>query len=202
MIELSSKDVWRAVLGELELQVPKPSFEAWLRQTEGLNHDDSRFVVGVPTPFAVEWLELRMYQSIHRAVERVVRRPLDVQFQVKGQAAPGAAETGGSPGDSPVHCGGGSGIRNARGGAHPRIRQQEAGIQPTLHFFVLRGGAEQSVGLQRLQGRGGLPGRGIQPIVHLLGRGFGQDSPVACHRPPVCRTGRIGVVRNLRAVHQ
>ena len=83
MMELSSRDVWRAVLGELELQVPKPSFETWLKQTEGLSHDDTHFVVGVQTPFAVAWLERRMYQSIHRAVERIVRRPLDVQFRVR-----------------------------------------------------------------------------------------------------------------------
>ena len=82
MMELSSRDVWRAVLGELELQVPKPSFETWLKQTEGLSHDESHFVVGVRTPFAVEWLERRMYQSIHRTVERVVRRPMEVQFRV------------------------------------------------------------------------------------------------------------------------
>ena len=83
MMQLSSRDVWRAVLGELELQVPKPSFETWLKQTEGLSHDDTHFVVGVQTPFAVAWLERRMYQSIHRTVERIVRRPLDVQFRVR-----------------------------------------------------------------------------------------------------------------------
>ena len=83
MMQLSSRDAWRAVLGELELQVPKPSFDTWLKETEGLSHDDTHFVVGVRTAFAVAWLERRMYQSIHRAVERILRRPLDVQFQVK-----------------------------------------------------------------------------------------------------------------------
>lgn len=82
MMQLSSRDVWRAVLGELELQVPKPSFETWLKQTEGLSHNETHFVVGVRTPFVVAWLERRMYQSIHRAVERILRRPLDVQFRV------------------------------------------------------------------------------------------------------------------------
>ena len=103
MMELSSRDVWRAVLGELELQVPKPSFETWLKQTEGLSHDESHFVVGVRTPFAVEWLERRMYQSIHRTVERVVRRPMEVQFRVSSDepargSLPGSQTTGDGPG--------------------------------------------------------------------------------------------------------
>ena len=98
MMQLSSRDAWRAVLGELELQVPKPSFETWLKQTEGLSHDDTHFVVGVRTTFAVEWLERRMYQSIHRAVERILRRPLDVQFRVSVEDA-GLAEPGGHADD-------------------------------------------------------------------------------------------------------
>ena len=83
MTQLSSKAVWRVVLGELELQLPRPTFETWLKQTEGVSSNDSSFVVEVPTPFAVAWLERRMYQTIQRTVERVTQRPLEVQFQVK-----------------------------------------------------------------------------------------------------------------------
>ena len=78
----SSRDIWRAVLGELELQLPRPTFETWLKKTEGVSHDDHQFVVAVPTAFAVTWLERRMYQAIHKAVEKVAQRPLDVQFRV------------------------------------------------------------------------------------------------------------------------
>ena len=70
-------------MGELELQLPRPTFETWLKQTEGISSNDTSFVVEVPTPFAVAWLERRMYQTIQRTVERVTQRPLEVQFQVK-----------------------------------------------------------------------------------------------------------------------
>ena len=83
MAALSTKEAWRAVLGELELQLPRPTFETWLKQTEGISSNDTSFVVEVPTPFAVAWLERRMYQTIQRTVERVTQRPLEVQFQVK-----------------------------------------------------------------------------------------------------------------------
>ena len=83
MKDLSTREVWRAVLGELELQLPRPTFETWLKQTEGISSNDGSFVVEVPTPFAVAWLERRMYQTIQRTVEKVTQRPLEVQFQVK-----------------------------------------------------------------------------------------------------------------------
>ena len=88
MGELLAKEVWTAVLGELQLQLPRPTFETWLEQTEGLSYDDRHFVVEAPTPFAVAWLERRMYQAIQKTVEKVTHHHLDVQFHVKaGQAA-------------------------------------------------------------------------------------------------------------------
>ncbi|MCI0894052.1 MAG: chromosomal replication initiator protein DnaA [Chloroflexi bacterium] len=84
MTELSTRDAWRAVLGELQLQMPRSAFETWLRQTEGVSYDDQQFIVEAPTPFAVAWLERRMYQAIQKTVEKVVHRPLEVQFQVRG----------------------------------------------------------------------------------------------------------------------
>ena len=83
MREPTTREVWRAVLGELQLQLPRPTFETWLKQTEGISCDGRSFVVEVPTPFAVAWLERRMYQSIQKTVEKITHQPLDIQFQVK-----------------------------------------------------------------------------------------------------------------------
>ena len=83
MKEPTPREVWRAVLGELQLQLPRPTFETWLRQTEGVGRDGQSLVVEVPTPFAVAWLERRMYQSIQKTVEKITQQPLDVQFRVK-----------------------------------------------------------------------------------------------------------------------
>ncbi len=83
MKEPTTREVWRAVLGELQLQLPRPTFETWLKQTEGISCDGNSIVVEVPTPFAVAWLERRMYQSIQKTVEKITQRSLDIQFQVK-----------------------------------------------------------------------------------------------------------------------
>ena len=83
MKEVSTREVWRAVLGELQLQLPRATFETWLKQTEGVACDGQSFIVEVPTPFAVAWLERRMYQSIQKTVEKITQLPLDIQFQVK-----------------------------------------------------------------------------------------------------------------------
>ncbi|MSQ17796.1 MAG: chromosomal replication initiator protein DnaA [Dehalococcoidia bacterium] len=84
--ELSPKDQWRRILGELEMQLPRPTFETWLKPTEGLSSDDRNFVVEVPSPFYIEWLERRIYQTIQRTVEKLMGAPLEVTFQVRPDA--------------------------------------------------------------------------------------------------------------------
>jgi chromosomal replication initiator protein len=75
--------VWKAVLGELQLQVPRPSYETWLKDTVGLALEDGELIVGTPNAFVAEMLEQRMYALVSQAVERVTRTDdIDIQFHV------------------------------------------------------------------------------------------------------------------------
>ena len=79
-------EIWRRALEELQANSDKPIFETWLADTRGLSVDDARFVVEVPTPFAIAWLERRMYQKIQKTLEKLMGEVLDIQFQVREQS--------------------------------------------------------------------------------------------------------------------
>ncbi|MBI2867909.1 MAG: chromosomal replication initiator protein DnaA [Chloroflexi bacterium] len=81
-------DVWRAVLGELQLVITRPNFNTWLKDTEGVALTGESFVVGVPSPFVAEWLEKRMSQLIQHTLSRVLQRSVAVHFQVLATRAP------------------------------------------------------------------------------------------------------------------
>ena len=81
---------WEAALGRLQLQVPRPSYDTWLRDTVGLSIDGEALVVGVPTTFAAEWLGGRLHGLVETAVASVARAPLAVRFAVRG-ASPAPA---------------------------------------------------------------------------------------------------------------
>ena len=87
MTQSAAVDTWNAVLGNLQLQVTRPIYETWLRDTEGLALADNLLTVAVPTPFAIEWLERRMYQIIQRTTQKVTDSPLEVQFRVANSVA-------------------------------------------------------------------------------------------------------------------
>ena len=93
MRSASARDVWRAVLGDLQMQLPRPTFETWLKSTEGVADDGQSFIVEAPTPFAVEWLERRMFHALQRTLEKVADRPLQLQLRVRSESISYTVET-------------------------------------------------------------------------------------------------------------
>ena len=85
MSESTAREVWRAVLGDLQLQLPRPTFETWLKPTEGVTYDDHVFEVEAPNSFAVEWLERRMYHALQKTLHKVSGREFELQLTVKSQ---------------------------------------------------------------------------------------------------------------------
>ena len=93
----SAREVWRAVLGDLQMQLPRPTFETWLKPTEGValsqSSDGSQvFIVEAPTPFAVEWLERRMFHALQRTLEKVAGQPVELHLQVRSEGISYAVE--------------------------------------------------------------------------------------------------------------
>lgn len=78
----TAKRIWETCLGQLQLQVPRPSYDTWLKGTSGVSLEGDYITIAVPTTFAAEWLEHRMYQLVERTVAEVAGRSIRVKFQV------------------------------------------------------------------------------------------------------------------------
>ncbi|MEP7198426.1 MAG: chromosomal replication initiator protein DnaA [Chloroflexota bacterium] len=81
--EPNPQHVWKAVLGELQIQMPRATFETWVKNTAVVSYEDGQFVIGVPNTYAVEWLENRLLGTLKRHVANVMRRSVDLRFVVK-----------------------------------------------------------------------------------------------------------------------
>ena len=51
-VTLSPETVWKAALGELEMQMTRATFTTWLQGTRALAWADGEFVIGVRNDFA------------------------------------------------------------------------------------------------------------------------------------------------------
>jgi chromosomal replication initiator protein len=79
----SPQEIWQAVLGRLQVQVSKPNYDTWLKNTEGVSYDNEQFVVGTPNTFIAEWLESRILPQIENALGNIIGKMVEVHFLIQ-----------------------------------------------------------------------------------------------------------------------
>lgn len=82
-LSTSAHAVWEAALGRLQVQVPRPTYETWLKDTHGELMAANRLIVRVPSTFVAEWLETRMIALITDAVSAVTGTTSEVELRVR-----------------------------------------------------------------------------------------------------------------------
>src|SRR5690349_16202804 len=80
---MNAKQVWQAALGELQLKVPGPSFQTWLRNTSISDFQNGTVAIAVPSNFAKEWLEKRFSKIITETLRNILGHDVEVRFEVK-----------------------------------------------------------------------------------------------------------------------
>jgi chromosomal replication initiator protein len=82
MQEAPAHRVWDTALGQLQLQVTRPNYDTWLKDTVGLAAENGSFIVGTPNDFVSEWLSAKMGPVIAKTVGGILGREVSLKFQV------------------------------------------------------------------------------------------------------------------------
>ena len=56
MTDLKAKHFWQTVLGDMQIQITRPTYETWLKDTIGIEYRKNTFIVGTPNIFIAEIL--------------------------------------------------------------------------------------------------------------------------------------------------
>ncbi|MBN1690743.1 MAG: chromosomal replication initiator protein DnaA [Dehalococcoidia bacterium] len=91
---MQADKIWRAALGELQLQVSKVNYDTWLKDTRGLYYNDGIFAVAVPTVFIAEWLKSRLHPVVCQVVSTLIGQKVEVSFQVQALDQAGKIKAG------------------------------------------------------------------------------------------------------------
>jgi len=73
---------WQSALGQLQMEMPKASFDTWVRDTRIVNFEKGVFTIGVRNAYARDWLESRLSSTVTRLLMGIMNRDVDVQFVV------------------------------------------------------------------------------------------------------------------------
>ena len=93
---MDAERAWQSALGQLQMEMPKASFDTWVRDTRLISYDDGVVTVGVRNAYARDWLENRLSSTVTRLMMGILNRDVNVQFVVSGsgEASPDASAAG------------------------------------------------------------------------------------------------------------
>jgi len=74
--------IWESVLGKVELEIPKPSYDTWLRSTRGISCSSDEFTVETPNAFTAQYLEDRMLDMLEQELRTIVKFEIKLKFTV------------------------------------------------------------------------------------------------------------------------
>src|SRR3989338_11684275 len=76
------QQLWQTALGEIELQISRPNFVTWLKNSRLLDKQEGVAVVSLPNNFAKEWVENKYHKIILAALRNIDETTKKVEFTV------------------------------------------------------------------------------------------------------------------------
>jgi chromosomal replication initiator protein len=112
---MDAVQAWQSALGQLQMEMPKASFDTWVRDTQIDSYEDGLFTIAVRNAYARDWLESRLSSTVTRLLMGIMNRNVDVTFIVQSNTSDesiteaGTCVSGGMPASnelqaSPQRC--------------------------------------------------------------------------------------------------
>ncbi len=79
---MNATQAWQATLGQLQMDMPKASFETWVRDARVLDHSNGVFTIGVQNAYARDWLDSRLASTVSRLLTGLMGSTQEVRFTV------------------------------------------------------------------------------------------------------------------------
>jgi len=87
MSSVTPDEIWKAVLGEMELSLSRANFTTWFKNTNVISRDQNSVTVSVPNGFVKEWLESKYSRQILSSIRKLSNEIREVKYIV-GQPKP------------------------------------------------------------------------------------------------------------------
>jgi len=79
---MNIESAWQSVLGQLQMEMPRASFDTWVRDTQVDSFDGKVLTVSVRNAYARDWLESRLTSTVSRLLAGILNQPVQVRFVV------------------------------------------------------------------------------------------------------------------------
>ena len=169
---MNAEYAWQTVIGQLQMEMPKASFDTWVRDTSPVSFDAGVMTVGVRNAYARDWLDSRLTESVTRILGSVTDENVSVNFIV------GASQDANATESEPVET------RADEIPVEPRARSVT--LNPRYDFDTFVVGASNRLAHAACMAVAEKPARAYNPLFLYGGVGLGKTHLLhaignACH---------------------
>lgn len=170
---MNAEQAWQSVLGQLQIEMPKASFDTWVRDTRPLSYENGVLTIGVRNGYARDWLESRLSSTVSRLLIGVMDATVSVNFVVAQSEESGPAGSDESPAPTAAH-------------SLPVSRARNSTLNPRYTFENFVVGAGNRLAHAACQAVAEKPARAYNPLFLYGGVGLGKTHLLhaignACH---------------------
>lgn len=93
-VEEQPKTVWESAMRQVQAQMPRASFDTWVKDAILLQHNPKtgEYVVGLRNAYARDWVESRLKTTLERLLTAITNEPASVLFVLNSDPAQAAEE--------------------------------------------------------------------------------------------------------------
>jgi hypothetical protein len=77
-----AEDLWEKVKEQLRQEIPRATYENWIKRAVGVDYDENVLTIGVENEYARDWMEDRLSSTVRRVVTRISAKKSEIRFIV------------------------------------------------------------------------------------------------------------------------
>ncbi len=77
---INLEEIWGQVLNQLQPEMPRASFETWVRDTEVVALEKNVLTISARNAYARDWLESRLTSTVQNILKGILDQPVSVRF--------------------------------------------------------------------------------------------------------------------------
>ena len=165
---MNAEQAWQSVIGQLQMEMPRASFDTWVRDTRVASYDSGIVTVGVRNAYARDWLESRLMSTVSGLLTNILDQATDVRFVITNGSESNPSENAASESSLPAT---GS---DADYPVDEPVKQRNATINPRYTFDNFVVGANNRLAHAASQAVAEKPAGAYNPLFLYGGVGLGK----------------------------
>jgi len=79
---MNAEQAWQTVIAQLQMDMPRASFDTWVRDTRPVGYENGILTVGVRNAYARDWLDSRLAATVNKLLIETLNSKVSVSFIV------------------------------------------------------------------------------------------------------------------------